>query len=185
MEEPDNNVKQFIEALENGWLQNSFKVECRYVMKSVIFLSLHFLICILLFILGVVKNQEISILIFAIATGFLFLNLPTLILFLQYIINSKIITINNVEKNIAIKSAGITELYPLNDIIVITKVCSYPIAENRSRWMASDFFFYYEILFKDSRKIYLTSLMTDDLALRGFKTRIRKRLVPFIFNIES
>jgi hypothetical protein len=106
--------------------------------------------------------------------------LPVLILYIWYLSLSfgKRITVDRFENKIYVEANGMSESFELSEIEKIIKVCSFPIAENRIRWMPTDSFFYFKILFKDGQNIIITSLMADkDFSIYGFEIAVKKKLI--------
>jgi hypothetical protein len=107
---------------------------------------------------------------------------PSLILCFQYLkINKRMTLIINEKINqIKIENANITEVFEISEIEKITKVCSYPVGENRIPWLATDTYFYFKIYFKNDPCIVITSFMTNDLHIKGVNYEIKKRFIAFL-----
>ena len=108
---------------------------------------------------------------------------PGLLLYFNYIYHSifKEVSINLTNSFIYSKDKKGLKKFDLQDIESITKIISFPLAENRIQWMPTDAFFYYVIKIKTGDLIKITSLMSDDkLTLKGFKIIENKKLIAFI-----
>ncbi len=74
-----------------------------------------------------------------------------------------------------------------DEIQTVKMISSYPVAENRIRWMSTDYFFYFAIELLNQQVIIVTCLMigsyeinTRLLELDGRRPQVVKRLFPFI-----
>ncbi|TCC90194.1 hypothetical protein EZ428_12995 [Pedobacter frigiditerrae] len=108
--------------------------------------------------------------------------LPSLVLCFQYLMINKKTTIILTERidQIKVEKSGFTKVFEISEIEKITKVCSYPIGENRTPWLATDEFFYFRIYFKNDPCIVITSLMTNDFKIKGVKFEIEKKFIAFL-----
>jgi hypothetical protein len=108
---------------------------------------------------------------------------PSLLLYINYIYHSifKEVTINLTNGIIYTKNKKELNKFYIHDIDSITKISSFPLAENRMQWMPTDAFFYYVIKIKTGDLIKITSLMSDDkLSIKEFKIIENKKLIAFI-----
>lgn len=107
---------------------------------------------------------------------------PSLVLCFQYLMINKNTTIILTERTgqIKVDKSGFTKVFEISEIEKITKICSYPIGENRTPWLATDDFFYFRIYFKNDPCIVITSLMTNDFKIKGVKFEIEKKFIAFL-----
>lgn len=126
-------------------------------------------------------NQNVT----PIVIVFLFLHVGlSLALFFQYFIKSYgvSIVINFQKKEIIFSSRKLKISYEFSQIESVTKVCTKPVAENRTTWFTTDSYFHYVIKFKNSPPVIVTCLMTDKLPMITGNNYTKIRLLPFVMN---
>lgn len=106
---------------------------------------------------------------------------PGIILYFQYLFFSRIeVIIDDNTEVISVRKGTYCKTFSYGEIISIHKVSSYPEAEKRIHWMATDSFFYFRIKMKNQSEIIVTSLMTHKLHIGGLKMQLEKILFPII-----
>lgn len=138
-------------------------------------------ICLLLGvpILVFINGNEFDIIVFVIMLVFL---IPPFILYLQYLYYSLnvLIDLDYTKKIITYKKKHKTEGMSFKSIVSIEKVCSFPEAEQRIRWLSTDSFFYFQINLDNNEKIIIPCFITMELNIPNIEQVIKPRFIAYI-----
>lgn len=106
---------------------------------------------------------------------------PSLLLLIEYMLISSRISIQIVGKEILIIQNNLTLNYQYSDILNVTKFCSYPFSQNRTRcYLATDCYYFIKIKMNDNKEFIVTSLMTDFAYNQFVVNKTEARLFPSI-----
>lgn len=113
--------------------------------------------------------------------------LPSLCLYIDYLIISKSVevTIERPSRKIILKNKKGVKYYSIDDVAKIIKVCSPSVAEKRTNWIPSSTFYFYKIIFDTESEIIITSLMATEFNIIGITNETEGKLFPFTFPTKN
>jgi hypothetical protein len=123
--------------------------------------------------------------IFILMAVFLFLLflIPQLILHFDYYLKNKgdILFYDPEGRWIKIDHKEVSSIFSFDDINLVERVKSYPLAEDRMQWFPWDSYNYSVIHLKNGQKFLVTSLLVPniDLPIESNKIKLRKTFYPF------
>ena len=113
---------------------------------------------------------------------FLLFFIPQLILHLNYYFHNKddILLYDAPRRSITIDHAGVSQTFFFDDIELVERFKSYPLAEGRMQWFPWDSYNYSIIHLKNGKEFLVTSLLVPnmDLPLEAGRIRLRKTFYP-------
>lgn len=116
--------------------------------------------------------------------GFLLFFIPQLILHMNYYMKNKgdIFFYDPAGQSISINRKGESASFSFNDIELIKRYKSYPLAENRMQWFPWDSYNYSVIRLKGGQEFIVTSLLVPnmDLPIESEKIKLKKTFYPII-----
>lgn len=150
-----------------------YRIKFKYVLSTNRYLMLVWTLPVFLILLGK-QNIQFDIVFYTLAI----FSLPTLLIFLQYLVLSFNVTIevDNLGKKIIFNKERV---YSFENIEEIDLVCSFPHGERRRKVMLTDYFYFYTIKFRNGKRIIITSLMCKEFYISHKQIRIRKKIIPF------
>ncbi|WP_162417914.1 hypothetical protein [Cyclobacterium roseum] len=118
------------------------------------------------------------------ATLFLMFFIPQLLVHINYYTRNKadIFFYDPSGQKITINHKGESVSFSFNDIQLIKRFKSYPLAENRMQWFPWDSYNYSVIRLKNGKEFIITSLLVPNMGLPIASGRIRleKRFYPIV-----
>lgn len=156
--------------------QNSWPI----LIPLIIFLALPFFMVLKYGMRDIDEFIELAV------VGFLIFFVPQLLLHLNYYFINRYTRVKYIpsEEKLLITQRGKTDSFGFDEIKVLKRYKSFPMAENRIEWFPWDSYNYSIVLLKDQRQFIITSLLVPnmDLPLEQSKINLRKTFYPFVIN---
>lgn len=128
-------------------------------------------------------ESDVSIFILMAILLFLLFLTPQLILHLGYYFKNKedLLFYDPKGRKIIIDHKDVSSTFSFEEINLIERFKSYPLAENRMQWLPWDSYNYSIIHLKNGQKFLITSLLVPnlDLPIESNKIKLKKTFYPF------
>ncbi|MCH7415700.1 hypothetical protein MM213_19525 [Belliella sp. R4-6] len=132
---------------------------------------------------GVIKYEKVMLISFVVFMIFL---IPQLILHINYYRqnNGDVFIYDPLDQRIVINTKGESASFSFNEIELIKRFKSYPLAENRIQWFPWDNYNYSIIQLKNGQQFIITSLLVPnmDLPIDSGKIKLKKSFYPILEN---
>jgi hypothetical protein len=156
-----------------------YVLKLKFILKTLSIAILSIVVILIIFILDKSGVQKINV--HAIGIVGLIYIIPSLVLLIEYLFFSLNKRIQIEGTTIVILENNLIINYQYSDILFVTKFCSYPYSQNRTRcYLATDCYYFLKIKMKDNKEFLVTSLMTDMSNNQFIINKIEPKFIPSI-----